>query len=166
MHGGQDGTTTTCQWGPPVNGTSPKTSSAGLALLSLAKKERLTPAEGRIASSLRRAPWRRPRWFDDMPWASSDSRINKIHPRIRLIFCASRDAPHISPVSVIFVRQCFRKWLMVIVFYSKCSNDWTNRQGKNTVRGRRCPWVNSIMSGRSPLLCCTLILIAMQSHQT
>ena len=29
---------------PPVNGTSPKTSSAGLALLLLAKKERLTPA--------------------------------------------------------------------------------------------------------------------------
>ena len=30
---------------PPVNGTSPKTSSAGLALLLLAKKERLTPAD-------------------------------------------------------------------------------------------------------------------------
>ena len=26
-------------------------------------------------------------------------------------------------------------------------------------------WVNSIMSGRSPPLYCTLILIAMQSHQ-
>ena len=30
---------------PLVNGTSPKTSSAGLALLLLAKKERLTPAD-------------------------------------------------------------------------------------------------------------------------
>ena len=32
---------------------------------------------------------------------SNDSRINKKHPRIRLIFCASHDAPHISPASVI-----------------------------------------------------------------
>ena len=54
---------------PPVNGTSPKTSSAGLALLLLAKKERRTPADWRLASSLRRAPGRRPRWFDDMPGA-------------------------------------------------------------------------------------------------
>ena len=30
---------------PPVNGTSPKTSSAGLALLLLSKKEHLTPAD-------------------------------------------------------------------------------------------------------------------------
>ena len=30
---------------PPINQTSPKTSSAGLALLLLAKKERLTPAD-------------------------------------------------------------------------------------------------------------------------
>ena len=30
---------------PPVNRTSPKTSSVGLALLLLAKKERLTPAD-------------------------------------------------------------------------------------------------------------------------
>ena len=30
---------------PPVNGTSPKTFSAGLALLLLSKKERVTPAE-------------------------------------------------------------------------------------------------------------------------
>ena len=41
---------------PPVNGTSPKTSSAGLVLLLLAKKEHLTPADWRLASSLRRAP--------------------------------------------------------------------------------------------------------------
>ena len=86
---------------PPVNGTSPKTSSAGLALLLLAKKERLTSADWRLASSLWRTPGRRPRWFDDMPRASNGSRINEIHPRIRLIFCASRDAPHILPASVI-----------------------------------------------------------------
>ena len=30
---------------PPVSGASPKTFSAGLALLLLAKKERLTPAD-------------------------------------------------------------------------------------------------------------------------
>ena len=30
---------------PPVSGTGPKTSSAGLALLLLSKKERLTPAD-------------------------------------------------------------------------------------------------------------------------
>ena len=85
----------------PVDGTSPKTSSAGLALPLLAKKERLTPAASRLASSLRRAPGRLPRWFDDMPGAYNDSRIDKIHPHIRLILCASRDAPHISPASVI-----------------------------------------------------------------
>ena len=127
---------------PPVNGTSPKTSSVGLALLLLA------------------TPGRRSRWFDDMPGASNDSRINKIHPRIRLIFCASRDAPHISPTSVIFVRQYSRKWLMVMVFKANFQIDWTCCQGKNTVRGTRCPWVNSIMSGRSPPLFCTLLLIA------
>ena len=88
---------------PPVNGTSPKTPSAGLALLLLAKKERLTPADWRLASSLRRAPGRRPRWFDDVPGASNDSRVNKIHHCIRLILCASRDAPHISPASVILM---------------------------------------------------------------
>ena len=53
---------------------SPKTSSAGLALLLLAKKERLTPADCRLASSLRRAHGRRPRWFDDMRGASNDWR--------------------------------------------------------------------------------------------
>ena len=79
--------------------------------------------------------------------------INEIHPRIRLIFCASRDAPHISPASVIFVRQRSRKWLMVVVFKANFQIDWTIRQGKNTVRGTRCSWVNGIMSGRSPPLC-------------
>ena len=49
-----------------------------------------------------------------MPGASNDSRINKIHPRIRLILCASRDAPHISPTSVILlVNVLNRKWLPV-----------------------------------------------------
>ena len=46
----------------PINGASPKTSSAGLALLLLlAKKERLTPADRSLASSLRRARGRRSR---------------------------------------------------------------------------------------------------------
>ena len=79
---------------------------------------------------------------------------------------ASRDAPYFSPASVIFVRQCPRKWLMVLVFKANFQSDWTNRQGKNIVRETRCPWVNSIISGRSPPLICTPILIAMQSHQT
>ena len=43
---------------------------------------------------------------------------------------------------------------MVVVFKADFQIDWTIRQGKNTVRGTRCPWVNSIMSGRSPPLCC------------
>ena len=55
---------------------------------------------------------------------------------------------------------------MVMVFKINFQIDWTIRQGKDTVRGTRYPWVNSIMSERSPPLCCTLIVTAMQSHQT
>ena len=47
---------------------------------------------------------------------------------------------------------------MVMDFKANFQIYWTNRQGKNTVRGTRCPWVNSIMSGRSPPLLTTLTL--------
>ena len=47
---------------------------------------------------------------------------------------------------------------MVMIFKANFQIDWTIRQGKNTVRGTRCPWVNSKVSGRSPPLCCTLVL--------
>ena len=84
---------------PPVNGTSPKMFWAGQALLLLAKRSALHPRTdalrlhcdahlGVALDGLTTCP-------------GHDSRINKMHPQIRLKLCASRDAPHISPASVI-----------------------------------------------------------------